>query len=379
MSIQDDVDIYILGNGFDLAVGLPSNYSDFFKNRFRHAVSSKKETLTAVSKMPTCNAWDLIFANYIEVDSFWCNIEQIIANMAANNNPFMMGLTMSCILGLQKKTPKEVRKLYASLIRYFDSHYIDSMFKLKSLASQKYCLKHEEIGIKIVYSILLDELNKEENIFMDYLDKAVASIDYETLAEKLFQSIRDAHSEDRKQVCMGTADLPGISITPKQIILSFNYTRFGCWYNDDVFANINGSLKDRNAIFGTSDSANSNWDFSKTSRSAMQSDPPTYREEAMSAINASDKVNSINIFGHSLQEPDDPYFFDIFNKARISTDNVPIRFYYTETAGRPFNKRKLINSARLLFERYDDKNGLDRFSSLMRSELLTFNRLDLTL
>lgn len=379
MSIQDDVDIYILGNGFDLALGLRSNYSDFFKNRFEHVISSEKEILTAVSKMPTCNAWDLIFANYIEADSFWCNIEEIITNVATNDSQFMMELATNCILGLQKETPKEARDLCASLIQYLDSRYIDRMVKLRSLASQKDCPKREAHGIKILHSILLDELNKEETAFMDYLDNAVAAIDYEKLATELFQSIETAHSEDREQSWAGTIGLPGITITPKKVVLSFNYTRFGRWYNDDILANVNGSLKDRNAIFGTPDSESLNWDFSKTSQSVIQSAPPTYREEAMATINDSDRVNSISIFGHSLQKPDDSYFFEIFNKARISTNNIPIRFYYTETTGRHLNKRELINSARQLFERYDDKRGIDRFSSLIRNGLLTFDCLDITL
>lgn len=379
MSIQDDVDIYILGNGFDLALGLRSNYSDFFKNRFEHVISSEKDILTSVSKMPTCNAWDLIFANHIDANSFWCNIEEIITNVATNDSQFMIELATNCIFGLQKETPKEVRDLYASLIQYFDSRYIDRMVNLRSLASQKDCPKRDAHGIKILHSILLDELNKEETAFMDYLDKAVAAIDYEKLATELFQSIGTAHSEDREQSWAGTVGLPGITITPKKVVLSFNYTRFGRWYNDDILANVNGSLKDRNAIFGTPDSESLNWDFSKSSQSVIQSAPPTYRKEAMAAINDSDRVNSISIFGHSLQKPDDSYFFEIFNKARISTNNIPIRFYYTETTGRPFNKRKLINSAQQLFGRYDDKSGINRFLSLIRNGLLTFDCLDLTL
>lgn len=85
--------LYLLGNGFDLACGLPSRYSDYFNNRFSVFPGFEKDKPTAVTvleeelqtndchKIPS--AWFFIFAYYHDQNngkcaSTWKDVESIV-------------------------------------------------------------------------------------------------------------------------------------------------------------------------------------------------------------------------------------------------------------------------------------------------------------
>lgn len=291
-----------------------------------------------------------------------------------------------CPSGGTEQSSKEYQHLHSTILSYLGEKYADQLNELQQVHNETSNLSSIEKYnkcVEILMSVLLKDLLDEEDSFMEYLDRAVKDIDYERRANYLFQTIRNEHKEDRKSNWYGTSGGPGISVYPKTVILSFNYTNFEHSRTDNVFANLNGSLKDHNAIFGIPDTCvtddNANWDFTKTSQSAVHELPPNNRQLAMSTIQNSEHVNSVNIFGHSLQQPDDPYFFDIFNKANIMNEYTPIRFYFTELGNRPFDRKKLIKDVRMLFMRYDTKKGANRFADFVRHGFLTFDKLNFSL
>ena len=65
--------LIILGNGFDLACGLKSKFSQFFGNRTNGTFSY--ESIPEDER----NIWDFILAEVGESDPLWCDIESLIS------------------------------------------------------------------------------------------------------------------------------------------------------------------------------------------------------------------------------------------------------------------------------------------------------------
>lgn len=65
--------LIILGNGFDLACGLKSKFSQFFDNRTNGTFSY--ESVPEDER----NIWDFILSEVGESDPLWCDIESLIS------------------------------------------------------------------------------------------------------------------------------------------------------------------------------------------------------------------------------------------------------------------------------------------------------------
>lgn len=70
--------LIVLGNGFDLACGLRSRFSDFYRTRYddsgKKFIGKGRET-----------AWDVILSSE-NADSPWCNIEDAVAEWVAGDD-----------------------------------------------------------------------------------------------------------------------------------------------------------------------------------------------------------------------------------------------------------------------------------------------------
>lgn len=377
MSIEDDVDVYILGNGFDLATGLPSRYSDFFNDRFALGKAAGKPALEAIAKMPDYNAWDLIFTQFTTSDN-WYNIEKIITDVMSNEGRFLMGFVTYCIIGEQKETPVEFKKIYSILCDYIEENYTNEVKKIRDLSSINDALQRIDRGKEILSPVLMEELKKEEAAFICYLQSALSTVPYKARANELFDTMETKYPDDREEGgAVGTIGGPMIrGVMSSQVILSFNYTEFIDRDPYITFANLNGSLSDKNAFFGTPD-GNGVFAFTKTNRINMASTHPHNRDIAMKKIRKAPQVNCIYIFGHSMQEPDDALFRLAFRQAKIENQQTPIRFFYTLDPKNGFDKQSLISNAQNLIDRYaKDKGSL--FYELTQQQLITFDKLEVS-
>lgn len=327
-------------------------------------------TITTITEY---NAWDLIFTQF-STDDNWYNIEEIIEDATDKDNDFIKGLITRCIFGEKKNTSDEYGDIYSLLLPYFSANYTEKMSKIKELAPIQDFSQQITKGNKILSSILFEELIKEENAFMQYLQNAVSSIPYKTRANDLLQIMENRYPNDRERSGpIGTIGRPMIHAMSLQVILSFNYTEFIERKPYTIFANINGSLSDKNSFFGTSDKGD-NFTFTKTSRLSMTSTHPRNRDIAMEIIRKAPRINCINIFGHSLQEPDDALFIQVFKQAKIKEQKTPIRFFYTVDPEHGFDRQELVFNAKNLIDRYAQDNGT-LYSELTQQQLITFDEL----
>lgn len=216
-------------------------------------------------------------------------------------------------------------------------------------------------------------------------------------SRKLFEEICDARIPESVQ---NSAEVN------HQYILSFNFTDPWNRSQDSLnFANVHGSLRERNAFFGIGDAEqfmekeygipNANRSakvevsqtsaaekygeissvsrFTKAERSLALSvsGNSTDLDSVFEKLQSDSHLHDIKFFGLSLGDADYPYLKQYFDKANITNANEGMNsflsFYYTKGQ----DKDGLINSIDMLLRRYSDDTGYKLVGGLMRELLYT--------
>ena len=297
--------LIILGNGFDLACGLRSSFSQFY--------SARTNGTNSVASIPKDgqNVWDIILGEVSKEDPLWCDIEGLIATW---------------VYGEHGKSSK-VYRLYhpgAVAINISDEDSIRRTFCPKgdvysfALAN----LNKAELSQEELTGFLLSQLKDYESCFAAYLLDQVrdASGIYEENAQRYFAAIRDA--------CVGGRNCESLSCS----ILNFNYTvpfgaddyRLGL---DDV-RNVHGIIDATETIFGIDgkdvEEDSSALPFTKTFR--LLALETGQRRNLL--IRGEHPTGYIKVFGHSLAPADYSYFQAIFDGANLYSSDVVLVFLY---------------------------------------------------
>lgn len=155
--------------------------------------------------------------------------------------------------------------------------------------------------------------------------------------------------------------------------------------NSPTFANIHGSLQDKNAFFGIGGTSQYTEDddlpnavrFTKAERSLSLgvTGTNTDLDSVFRALQSPEEnLRVIKFFGLSLGEADYPYLKQFFDKSHITdTDsgvNSFLGFYYTKGQARD----ELVHSINSLLQRYNSDTGHKPIGGLMR-ELQNTGRL----
>lgn len=367
-------ELYILGNGFDLYLGLKTRYSDYFKNRkiseeffekiksiFKNSIGSYN--YDARTKVYTVFDYDETLLN-MQIVQLYKDIEK---------NLFYLYLMFL------KKCDLNWNEVESNILPFIRD--TSKIFKLKMETILGNIEKNEMYKYLLIAKVIIKD-RKNLN-FLDFIMEQL------NLFEKDFGNY------------IGSLELKGESknrlinifrTTCRKKIINFNYSIFLQdlidRYKDIAFSeieiarrikpiesivNIHGDFK--NPIFGI-DSLNSEeqfQNFTKTSR-ILNNDTVGNFE-----LPKPQKLGTINFFGHSLSEADYSYFQSLFDYYDIYSSNIKLNFMYSEYDKNDLTraKRETHNNVVKLMNNYGEKlENKDKGKNLLH-KLLIENRIKL--
>lgn len=367
-------ELYILGNGFDLYLGLKTRYSDYFKNRkiseeffekikliFKNSIGSYNydargkvyavfdynETLLNMQiiqlyKDIEKNLFYLYLIFLKKCDLNWNEVENKILPFIRDTSKIFK-LKMETILGNIEKNEMYKYLLIAKVIIKDRKNLSFLDFMMEQLN-----LFEKDFG-NYIGSLELKEKNKNRliNIFRTTCRKKIINFNYSIFLQDLIDRYKDiAFSEIE------------IARRIKSI---------------ESIVNIHGDFK--NPIFGI-DSHNSEeqfQNFTKTSR-ILNNDTVGNFE-----LPKPEKLGTINFFGHSLSEADYSYFQSLFDYYDIYSSNIKLNFMYSEYDKNDLTraKRETHNNVVKLMNNYGEKlENKDKGKNLLH-KLLIENRIKL--
>ena len=367
-------ELYILGNGFDLYLGLKTRYSDYFKNRkiseefFEkiklisknsigsynydargkvYAVFDYDETLLKMQiiqlyKDIEKNLFYLYLIFLKKCDLNWNEVESNIFPFIRDTSKIFK-LKMETILGNIEKNEMYKYLLIAKAIIKDRKNLSFLDFMMEQLN-----LFEKDFG-NYIGSLEIKEENKNRliNIFRTTCRKKIINFNYSIFLQDLIDRYKD--------IAFSEIEIPR-RIKPIESIV-----------------NIHGDFK--NPIFGI-DSHNSEeqfQNFTKTSR-ILNNDTVGNFE-----LPKPEKLGTINFFGHSLSEADYSYFQSLFDYYDIYSSNIKLNFMYSEYDKNDLTraKRETHNNVVKLMKNYGEKlENKDKGKNLLH-KLLIENRIKL--
>lgn len=302
---------FVLGNGFDLHLGLKTRYKDFFEadegmkvvnewfeklvfnqNHFPFACINENELEIILNKNAN-TIWDLYFYIKSEKLKNWCDVEEEIYKSLIKNPVDSFW---------DKVFNKQKNYDFVNLrINNFYSHEIFPIYlKTRGVANIPTREKF--------YFFLLEELNTFERKFCKYIASQINEIEYTLNTKDCLQKWLGTPFDSRRDISIDT----------------FNYTTPRI--NSVQTYNINGTLD--NAIFGIDNPPINEEDITCIFRKTYRRFKNDMRTQLVSEET---KFDNIVIFGHSLNEQDYGYFFPVFDRMKISSSlfEGKIIFAYT--------------------------------------------------
>ncbi|MDC7952291.1 AbiH family protein [Liquorilactobacillus mali] len=304
--------LVILGNGFDLALGMKTSYNDFFKWLFtnKKIVTFDKDYSLHESEYP-----EIIKTNgKNQLVNFWC----IYFSMTQKSN----GLDWNNV-------ESHIEDVVKTLENCMDYSIIDFLTKNDVVNKSKQTYRQSEFILKLflrnfivtknesIMSILLLQLKQFECFFVEYLN-TVFSGNIET-------HIKYNYTELLKS--MGVKPRDGHYDANSTAILNFNYSSLPDFV--DSTRNIHGTIANNNIIFGidssTIEATSPIYIFTKESR-IMHASVVNQGNSQKDILNR--YIKTIKFFGHSLAQADYAYFQSIFDYLSIYDNDVTLIFYY---------------------------------------------------
>lgn len=367
-------ELYILGNGFDLYIGLKTRYSDYFKNRkiseefFEKIKSIFKNSIGSYNY----DARTKVYAVF-DYDETLLNMQIVQLYKDIEKNLFYLYLIFL------KKCDLNWNEVESNILPFIRD--TSKIFKLKMETILGNIEKNEMYKYLLIAKVIIKD-RKNLN-FLDFIMEQL------NLFEKDFGNY------------IGSLELKGESknrlinifrTTCRKKIINFNYSIFLQdlidRYKDIAFSeieiarrikpiesivNIHGDFK--NPIFGI-DSLNSEeqfQNFTKTSR-ILNNDTIENFE-----LPKPEKLGTINFFGHSLSKADYSYFQSLFDYYDIYSSNIKLNFMYSEYDKNDLTraKRETHNNVVKLMKNYGEKlENKDKGKNLLH-KLLIENRIKL--
>lgn len=367
-------ELYILGNGFDLYLGLKTKYSDYFKNRKISEEFFEKIKLIFKNSIGSYNydARGKVYAVF--------NYDEALLNMQ--------------IIQLYKDIEKNLFYLYLIFLKKCDLNWNEvesnilpfirdtsKIFKLKMETILGNIEKNEMYKYLLIAKVIIKD--RKNLSFLDFMMEQL------NLFEKDFGNyIGSLELKEKNKNRL----INIFRTTCRKKIINFNYSIFLQdlidRYKDIAFSeieiarriksiesivNIHGDFK--NPIFGI-DSHNSEeqfQNFTKTSR-ILNNDTVGNFE-----LPKPEKLGTINFFGHSLSEADYSYFQSLFDYYDIYSSNIKLNFMYSEYDKNDLTraKRETHNNVVKLMNNYGEKlENKDKGKNLLH-KLLIENRIKL--
>lgn len=367
-------ELYILGNGFDLYLGLKTRYSDYFKNRKISEEFFEKIKLIFKNSIGSYNydARGKVYAVF-DYDETLLNMQIIQLYKDIEKNLFYLYLMFL------KKCDLNWNEVESNILPFIRD--TSKIFKLKMETILGNIEKNEMYKYLLIAKVIIKD-RKNLN-FLDFIMEQL------NLFEKDFGNY------------IGSLELKGESknklinifrTTCRKKIINFNYSIFLQdlidRYKDIAFSeieiprrikpiesivNIHGDFK--NPIFGI-DSHNSEEQFQNFTKTSRILDNDTIENFELPKP---EKLGTINFFGHSLSEADYSYFQSLFDYYDIYSSNIKLNFMYSEYDKNDLTraKRETHNNVVKLMNNYGEKlENKDKGKNLLH-KLLIENRIKL--
>lgn len=369
--------LLIVGNGYDLARGYPTNYTDFFKHldkifnqefkslrdrdviqtlqSIRDATNSSpnrtfKRLLTLISAFPTYNKpnfWYVYLTLKAFSDSNWSDIEtQVKLTLEAIDEELIQSINY---IKDHSKVPESVSTdiLLSVVVTCF--------------------LIHEDITKELTFSFLFKQLKEFEKMFKDYIMLITTPGNISRSKEQ-----KEFEHHSAQELVGGIKNL-GVSI------LNFNYTSFPKStpsFSNRHQWNVHGAASSSELIFGIDGTditpESPLYRFTKTSRlmfASLKSEP--------SAVLSPD-INRIFFIGHSLSEADYSYFQSVFDYLSIYDNQIVLYFCYTDFHEKYLNEmEKYQLSIHSLLKKYGNTLDNKSHGDNLISKLLLEHRLQM--
>ena len=339
--------LLIIGNGFDLHLGLHSSFSNFFQTQYLlhdNTFDNRCNNIFAYLLYLRYYAENLpnsFLRRVYEDNPNWMDVESFIQKIATDHDLFV--------------------KIYDCL-RHKDSKAYPSSFNKYSIALSLMFREKGINGNKHDYStldnILSDDLTDFENKFSDYIKNQLATLgnyqsDAHEFVSKIFKSIKSID------------DSLGIQI------LNFNYTKIKS--RDFSEANVHGTLFNKIVIgYDSTTKEIDDRDVYQLSKDWRKLSVPFDYQYSIS------ELHSIIVYGHSLGVQDYPYFFEILDKCKfLKNDYIRLYLCYSQHGKNDYEKKRnfdkyQMNASKMLnaYERYcgSDKQRNTIISSLKLSK-----------
>lgn len=328
-------DLVILGNGFDLSVGMKTSYKDFFSIDTPDNGRSRIISYPGKNEVRSYNYsfWDIVFRKLMihcyKIEN-WYDVEDTIYQLirVINSSNFLNhGYVFELYKSYKSKNPGQDSKSYPegfSAIKADLAFYCEEKFRGTTVES--------------FIGFLFNELRIFESEFskyIEYVDSINGSKTDEAIAIKIAHllykgnSIRDKRAALQEDFIRASEGKP-VS-TNESSILSFNYTRLKDRITVFNIVNVHGLAKDGDIIFGIDDTkeippTSPLYKFTKTSR--IMSSQQTDLKKSHQILPES--IESISFYGHSLNPFDYSYFQSIFDHYDIYRSSVMLKFYYSK-------------------------------------------------
>jgi len=369
--------LYILGNGFDLYMGMKTSYNDFFENggysSIKKEINIKNKIQVLSIKCPE-NIFDLkseiekisekifsligekinnLFLLYLVISNneliYWQNVEKQIKPYIKCAKEALKNIEMSIEeeriiehLSGEEIEMEEIKGNYEKIEK------ILKKFILKKFIRNK-CDKNDK-------NIILRELNKFEKEFGQYiknLDNPLQVNSFDTVTEKI-ENVFNNFQDDLKE--------SGINV------ITFNYTNYLKEYFK-VFVNIHGTTE--NPIFGIdSKEAEENHQYIYFTKTSRVLEANIEKKEIVSPLSGIRNTEEIVFFGHSLAEADYSYFQSIFDYYDIyNNTEIKLKFLYYNYSDKA--KENIHTSVMKLINTYGKSlDNKDKGSNLLHKLLL---------
>lgn len=355
-------ELIILGNGFDLAIGLETKFDHFIgsieakmKSLFQNMNFTNDHLLhdRLIVREPNENYWALLLfiaKHYEEKIYDWNHVEKLIKQVVLS----------TCDNWDEREMLKNLLRIGDDVKENTDLNcYSKVLINFRRMRMSMDGMKYIENRNSII-DFLFKELMQFEldfSVYINQIDKQLKSSDQSVkllIASNLLSKI--------------TGQLPIRSNQPhtfgyKVHIVNFNYTDYLSvnipnfekgWGLYDTYSPIHGMAKNNNIIIGI-DETNLEADqleycFTKTSRLLNS---PFTESDSYNTFMRSD-IDSIKFYGHSLSEFDYSYFQSIFDRYNIYNPNVKLEFLYTDYLPGTNVKGAYTNSVLKLMKDYGE-------------------------
>lgn len=327
--------LFIVGNGFDLACGLRSSYQDFFRSRISKSILEELEYFhirfdAGVSKQSLNSIYfgslkgpkrDDFPKEYYEETikaelTFWDILFYVFNKNKGNQNWYDVENSILSILNMI-----DIDEDYSDL--GYKENQTRGFLSIGFEDEEKECFREALI---LGYILIPEDRYVSKNDIFDFLYSELLLFEAD-FTKYLIKEIDSQQGVYTIAVVNLLRTIIGSDVLESKdySVLSFNYTTSPVLR--DAATNVHGTLMDRNIIFGIDQNAvgadTPLFRFTKTFRKMIQVIDP---ERNKTYINDKDQLKKIIFYGHSLGEADYSYFQSIFDYYDIYASNIQLEF-----------------------------------------------------